>query len=229
MNKRKIPSRCVERLSIYRRALLQDRCVAGPSVFSHQLAFACRLTAAQVRRDLMLIGYSGSPTSGYEVKRLLSSISTLLDPPQMREVAIVGMGHLGRAIAAYLANRLPKIRLSAGFDVNPDKIDATFSGVRCYPVQKMAEVMAERKIGIGILTVPSEAAQVAAEQLVHAGVTGILNFAPVCLHIAKRVHVENIDMTVALEKVAFFACGSQKKKGNIDDHSSTSNIDQTAP
>jgi redox-sensing transcriptional repressor len=229
MNKQKIPSRCVERLSIYRRALLQDRCASGPSIFSHQLAFACRLTAAQVRRDLMLIGYSGSPTTGYEVKRLLSSIGTLIDPPQMREVAIVGMGHLGRAIAAYLANRLPKIRLTAGFDVNPDKIGATFSGVRCHAAQKMAEVMADKNIGLGILTVPAEHAQAAAEQLVHAGVTGILNFAPVCLHIPSRIHVENIDMTVALEKVAFFAFGSQRKKGTIDDHSSTSNIDQTAP
>jgi NADH/NAD ratio-sensing transcriptional regulator Rex len=80
MNKRKIPSRCVERLSIYRRALLQDRRLHGPSIFSHELAFACRLTAAQVRRDLMLIGYSGSPTSGYEVKRLLSSIGALARP-----------------------------------------------------------------------------------------------------------------------------------------------------
>jgi redox-sensing transcriptional repressor len=229
MNKRKIPSRCVERLSIYRRALLQDRRLHGPSIFSHELAFACRLTAAQVRRDLMLIGYSGSPTTGYEVKRLLSSIGALLDPPHMREVAIVGMGHLGRSIAAYLVDRSPKIRLTAAFDVNPDKIGATFSGVPCHSVEKLAEVVSSRGIVIGILTVPPEHAQETAEQLVRAGVTGILNFAPACLHIPEKIHVENIDMTVALEKVGFFACGSHRRKGNIDDHSSTSNIDQTAP
>jgi redox-sensing transcriptional repressor len=229
MNKRKIPSRCVERLSIYRRALLQDQRLHAPSIFSHELAFACRLTAAQVRRDLMLIGYSGSPTSGYEVKRLLSSIGTLLDPPHVREVAIVGMGHLGRSIAAYLVNRSPKIRLTAAFDVNPDKIGVTFSGVPCHPVERLAEVVMAQGIALGILTVPPEHAQEAAEQLVRAGVRGILNFAPACLHIPEKVHVENIDMTVALEKVAFFACGSPRRKGNIDDHSNTSNIDQTAP
>jgi len=81
---------------------------------------------------------------------------------------------------------------------------------------------------LGILTVPAEHAQETAEQLVRAGVTGILNFAPACLHIPEKIHVENIDMTVALEKVGFFACGSHRK-GNINDHSSTSNIDQTAP
>lgn len=229
MNRRKIPSRCVERLSIYRRALLQDRLLHAPSIFSHELAFACRLTAAQVRRDLMLIGYSGSPTSGYETKRLLSSIGALLDPPDVRAVAIVGMGNLGRSIAAYLANRLPKIRLSAAFDVNPDKIGETFNGVLCYSVEQMAEVIPAKGIALGILAVPSEHAQETAEQLVGAGVMGILNFAPACLHIPEKVHVENIDMSVALEKVAFFACGSQRRKGNIDDNSSTSNSNQTAP
>ncbi len=229
MNKRKVPSRCVERLSIYRRALLQDRHLPGSSVFSHELAFACRLTAAQVRRDLMLIGYSGSPTTGYEVKRLLSSIGALLDPPHVREVAIVGMGHLGRSIAAYLVNRSPKIRLTAAFDVNPEKIGVTFSGVPCYGVERLTEVVMDKGIAIGILTVPAQHAQAAAELLVRAGVTGILNFAPVCLHLPERVHVESIDMTVALEKVAFFASGSPRRKGTIDDHSSTSNVDPNAP
>jgi redox-sensing transcriptional repressor len=177
----------------------------------------------------MAIGYSGSPTTGYEVKRLLSSIGSLLDPPDVHEVAILGMGHLGRSIAAYLVNRSPKIRLSAAFDINPDKIGATFSGVPCYSVEKLAEVIAAKHIVLGILTVPPEHAQEAAESLVRTGVKGILNFAPACLHIPEKIHVENIDMTVALEKVAFFACGSHRKKGNIDDHSSTSNIDQTAP
>jgi redox-sensing transcriptional repressor len=229
MNKRKVPARCVERLSIYRRALLQDRRLCGPSVFSHELAFACRLTAAQVRRDLMAIGYSGSPTTGYEVKRLLTSIGTLLDPPDAHEVAILGMGHLGRSIAAYLANRTAKIRLSAAFDISPEKIGATFNGVPCYSVDRLAEVVAGQRIVLGILTVPAEHAQEAAEALVRAGIKGILNFAPACLHIPEKIHVENIDMTVALEKVAFFACGSHRKKGHIDDHSSTSNIDQATP
>ena len=178
MNKRKIPGRCVERLSIYRRALLEDRRLCGPSVFSHELAFACRLTAAQVRRDLMAIGYSGSPTTGYEVKRLLSSIGALLDPPDLHEVAIVGMGHLGRSIAAYLANRLPKLRLSAAFDVNPDKIGATFSGVPCFAVDRVAEIVSTRHVILGILTVPAEHAQTAAEALVRAGVKGISEFRP---------------------------------------------------
>jgi redox-sensing transcriptional repressor len=212
MKKRKISPRSVERLSIYRRALLHNRHEFGPSVYSHQLAHACRLTAAQVRRDLMAIGYSGNPNSGYEVKRLLSSLAAFLDSQETRPVAIVGMGYLGRAIAAFLANRVEKIRLVAAFDVDLDKIGLSFSDVHCYSVRQMAEILNEKGIDIAIITVPAEQAQHVAEQLVAAGVTGILNFAPVVLRLHERIHVENLDMTVTLEKVAFFTRSTARRK-----------------
>jgi redox-sensing transcriptional repressor len=212
MNKRKISTRSVERLSIYRRALLHGKRELGPSVYSHQLAQLCQLTAAQVRRDLMAIGYSGNPNSGYDVQRLLSSLGTFLDSQQTRPVAIVGMGYLGRAIAAFLANRSDKTRLAAAFDVDLDKIGLSFSDVRCYSIRQMAEVLSDKGIDVAIVTVPAEQAQQVAEQVVAAGVTGILNFAPVVLRVPDRIYVENIDMSVTLEKVAFFARASQRRK-----------------
>ena len=212
MKKRKISTRSVERLSIYRRALLHGQHEFGASVYSHQLAHVCQLTAAQVRRDLMAIGYSGNPNSGYDVKRLFSSLAVFLDSQETRAVAIVGMGYLGRAIAAFLANRSHKIRLAAAFDVDLDKIGMIFSDVHCYSVRQMPEILVDKSIDIGIITVPSEQAQHAAEQLVAAGVTGILNFAPVVLHLHERIYVENIDMTVSLEKVAFFARAGGRAK-----------------
>jgi redox-sensing transcriptional repressor len=212
MKRRKISTRSVERLSIYRRALLHSRHEFGPSVYSHQLAQTCQLTAAQVRRDLMAIGYSGNPNSGYDVKRLLNSLAAFLDSQEVRAVAIVGMGYLGRAIAAFLSNRSYKIKLTAAFDVDLDKIGLTFSDVHCYSVRQMQEVLEEKGIDVAIITVPAEQAQHAAEQLVAAGVTGILNFAPVVLRLHERIYVENIDMTVALEKVAFFARRNQRTR-----------------
>jgi len=212
MKKRKISARSVERLSIYRRALLNGAHEFGPSVYSHQLAHSCQLTAAQVRRDLMAVGYSGNPNSGYEVKRLLSSLAAFLDSQETRAVAIVGMGYLGRAIAAFLANRSHKIRLEAAFDVDADKVGHEFSDVHCYSARQMPEVLAEKRIGIAIVTVPAEQAQRVAEQLVAAGVTGILNFAPVVLRLSDRIYVENIDMSVALEKVAFFTRAGQRRR-----------------
>ncbi len=212
MNKRKISPRSVERLSIYRRALQHGKHEFGSSVYSHQLAHACQLTAAQVRRDLMAIGYSGNPNSGYDVKRLLSSLATFLDSGDGRKAAIVGMGYLGRAIAAFLSSRSQEIQLAAAFDVDLDKIGMTFSGVHCHSVRQMQAVLEEGDIDIGIITVPAEQAQQAAEQLVAAGVTGILNFAPTVLRLHDRICVENMDMTVALEKVAFFARRNQRPK-----------------
>jgi len=212
MRKEKISSRSIERLSIYRRALLAGGESFGPTVFSHEMASACQLTAAQVRRDLMAIGYSGSPNTGYEVKRLLKSIAALLDPAEDRGVAIMGMGYLGRAISTYLVSRLPKIHLAAAFDVDPGKIGETYNGVRCYSIKDVGKIAAEHNISLGILTVPGEHAQTAAEGLVGAGITGVLNFAPVCLKLPKNVFVENIDMTVALGKVAFFARGTDRER-----------------
>ena len=215
MNKRKISTRSVERLSIYRRALSHSKHEFGPSVYSHQLAQACQLTAAQVRRDLMAIGYSGNPNSGYEVKRLVTSLAAFLDSQEGRAVAIVGMGYLGRAIATFLANRSHKIRLVAAFDVDLDKIGLSFGEVHCYSVRQMQEVLEDKGIDIGIITVPADHAQHAAEQLVAAGVAGILNFAPVVLRLHERIYVENIDMTVALEKVAFFARQTPRGKKRL--------------
>lgn len=215
MKKRKISTRSVERLSIYRRALMNSAHEFGSNIYSHQLAHSCQLTAAQVRRDLMAIGYSGNPNSGYDVKRLLGSLAAFLDSQQTRPVAIIGMGYLGRAIAAFLATRLNKIHLEAAFDVDADKIGLSFSDVRCYSVRQMAEVLAEKRIDIAIITVPAEQAQRVAEQLVAAGVTGILNFAPVVLHLPERIYIENLDMSVSLEKVAFFARAPQRRKARM--------------
>jgi redox-sensing transcriptional repressor len=212
MKKRKISARSVERLIIYRRALLHSGNDFGSSVYSHQLAHACRLTAAQVRRDLMAVGYSGNPNSGYDVQRLLSSITVFLDSQESRKAAIVGMGYLGRAITAYLSSRSPAIRLVAGFDVDLDKIGLDFGEVHCYSARQMAEVVAEKTIDMGIIAVPAENAQAVADQLVAAGVIGILNFAPVVLHVPEGTHVENLDMRVSLEKVAFFTRLAQRAK-----------------
>jgi redox-sensing transcriptional repressor len=213
MKKSKASTRSVERLSIYRRALIEHQEELGPHVFSHEIAHHCKLTAAQVRRDLMLVGYNGNPNRGYDVQRLISSIARYLDPSLSREVAILGMGYLGRAIAKFLSGRTPKLHLAAAFDIEPTKVDQSFTGVTCYTLERMPEIVREKHIDLGILTVPASAAQEAAMKMVASGITGILNFAPVVLHVPSHVYVESIDMSVALGKVAFFApSGSIRRK-----------------
>jgi redox-sensing transcriptional repressor len=199
-----IPVNTIGRLSLYRR-LLQEQLAAGVrQVYSHQLASLAVSTAAQVRRDLMTIGFAGSPRRGYAIQELVEAINAVLARSIETTAALVGVGNLGRAILAYYANRQP-IRFAAAFDRAAEKTGRMLHGCRCYPVEQMADVVARERIHVGVIAVPAQEAQAVSDQLVLAGVTGILNFAPVRLRVPPGLHVENVDLMMALDRVAYFA------------------------
>lgn len=200
-----IPDKTIGRLSIYRRILNRLLSEDVKNVFSHQLAVMAGVTPAQVRRDIMSIGYSGNPNRGYGVNDLIESIGLSLDDPLGQQVALVGVGNLGRAILTYFSGRRPRLVIVAAFDNDPKKFDRVIQGCRCYNIERLDEVVHELKITIGAITVPSGEAQKVANALVRAGVKGILNFAPVRIQVPLNMYVEDIDMTMALEKVAYFA------------------------
>jgi len=200
-----IPERTVARLSRYRRLLLELEKQGSSSVFSHQLATLAGVTAAQVRRDLMVTGYLGSPTKGYNISELVRSIGAILDAQGPVRAGLVGIGNLGRAILAYFVGRRPNISIVAAFDDDPDKAHRVIHGCWCYPVADMAEIVRDKEIRVGIVAVPASAAQATTDTLVTSGVTGILNFAPVTLVVPAYVYVENVDLAIALEKVSYFA------------------------
>lgn len=200
-----ISDRTIGRLSLYRR-LLRDLLADGEkSIFSHQLAAMAGGTAAQVRRDIMAIGYSGSPVHGYDVEQLLESIGQFLDASQTQNVALVGVGNLGRALLAYFVGRHPTLSIVAAFDVDPAKANRVIHGCRCHPLDDLMRLVKEHDIRLGVISVPAPEAQGVANLLCQAGVRGLLNFAPVRLWVPEHVYVENLDVTMSLEKVAFFA------------------------
>jgi redox-sensing transcriptional repressor len=200
-----IPDKTIGRLSLYRRLLNRINVEGVRSIYSHQLAAMAGVTAAQVRRDIMSIGYSGNPNRGYEVAELIASIGSSLDDPEGQKAALVGVGNLGRAILTYFAGRRPKLSIVAAFDNDPKKYDRVIQGCRCFNIDRLSEVVKDMGITIGAVTVPANDAQRVADQLVRAGVSGILNYAPVRLRVPGAVYVEDIDMTMSLEKVAYFA------------------------
>lgn len=202
---KKASGKTIERLSMYRR-LLQTVGASGQiSIYSHDIAELADVTAAQVRRDLMEIGCPGSRKKGYEVTRLLDAICEFLDNPDVENVALVGVGNLGRALLQFFSAHHPKLKIVAAFDADPKKAGRVICGTRCYAVNEMADVITEQKISVAIVAVPGEAAQATTIELQKAGIKGILNFVPEPLRAAPDVSVENIDMTSALEKVAFMA------------------------
>jgi redox-sensing transcriptional repressor len=207
----KLPEKTVERLSEYRRTLLSYLATGKTHIFSHELAHLHHITAVQVRRDLMFIGYSSMQRKGYDVNELILVIGNILDSKDGLNVAIVGIGNLGRAITTYFTGKRSKLNIIAAFDTDTDKIDRVISGVKCYSMQKLPEVLKEMDIHIAILTVPVDHAVVTAEKLVLAGIKGILNFTTALLNVPSNVYLEEYDMVTSLEKVAYFV----KKHGNV--------------
>lgn len=195
----------IGRLSLYRRALNTLLADGVQHVYSHTLAELTGATAAQVRRDMMAVGCSGNSKTGYRCEDLIRGIGNMLDDQEGQQVALVGVGNLGRAIMAYFAGRRPKLSIAAAFDRDPYKVDRVIHGCRCYPMEKLAEIVADQKITIGIIAVNAVSALDVADALVEAGITGLLNFAPVFVRIPPTVFMEDIDITTSLEKVAYFA------------------------
>jgi redox-sensing transcriptional repressor len=200
-----LPHKTVERLSQYRRALLLILSKEKTHVFSHEIAQMLHITPVQVRRDLMLIGYSGNLRKGYDIKELIDMIGHIIDTDKGQKVVVVGLGNLGKAMISYFKGKRTKLTIVAAFDVNPDKIDRIYDGVPCYHADRITEIMKKENITIGIITVPADQAPAIAETLVLAGAKGILNYSPKPLNVSPYVYLEEYDMITSLEKVAFFA------------------------
>lgn len=200
----KLPGKTVERLSEYRRTLLECLTENRNFIYSHELAARLHITAVQVRRDLMLIGYSSVQRKGYDVRELIETIGNIIDSDNSVNVAVIGIGNLGRAIAGYFKGKRSKLNLVASFDNDPQKINRVISGVKCYSYNDIERIIRELDIKIAILTVPPDFAREISEEAVRFGIKGILNFTTISLNVPSGVYLEEYDMITSMEKVAFF-------------------------
>jgi redox-sensing transcriptional repressor len=211
----KLPERTVERISAYRRSLLNCLAEGKTHIYSHELAQMHHNTAVQVRRDIMFIGYSSMQRKGYDVRELIDVIGNILDSEHGLNVAVAGIGNLGRAITAYFMGKRSKLNIVAAFDVDPSKVNRVISGVKCYSISQMQEVIVDKKISIAIITVPADQAREVAESLYLAGVSGFLNFTTVPLNVSPEVYIDEYDMITSLEKVAYFVKLHQVRKETV--------------
>ena len=205
-----LPERTVERLSEYRRSLLQCLEEGKTHIFSHELAGLHHNTAVQVRRDIMFIGYTSMQRKGYDVRELVDVIGDILDSEKGLNVAVIGIGNLGRAVTTYFVGKRSKLNIIATFDVDTTKIDRVISGVKCYPINRIKEVVEANKISIAIVTVPADSANEVTAQLVEAGIKGVMNFTTVPLDVPDEVYLDEFDMITSLEKVAYFVKSPRK-------------------
>jgi redox-sensing transcriptional repressor len=206
------PYRTIGRLTRYWQTLGDLASEGSTHIYSHLLAAKAQVSAAQVRRDLMILGYTGTPARGYEVNKLKQHIEAYVFPASEQRAAIAGVGNIGLAILKYFTGRRPSLRITASFEMNPDKYDRLIHGCRCYSIEKASEVIREKDITVGVIAVPDREAQYVSNVFVDAGVRGILNFARTPLQTPPGVYVEDIDLAMSMDRVAFFARQSLKSE-----------------
>jgi redox-sensing transcriptional repressor len=200
-----VSRKTVYRLSLYRRLLDSLRASGINNIYSHQLAHMAGVSATQVRRDFMVIGYTGSPNRGYQVDTCLASIESLLDGSLRQDVALVGLGRLGHSLLIHFSGKRPQLRITAGFDTDPTLIGTSIEGCPIFSVAEMEKVVAKNGIRIAVLAVPPEMAQSVANTLVRAGVRSFVDFTGIPLRLPDEVFVDHMDITSSLESAAFFA------------------------
>jgi redox-sensing transcriptional repressor len=163
----------------------------------------------------MVVGYMGSSVHGYEVNALIKSIGQFLDAGPVQRIALVGVGNMGRALLAYFVGRSPRFTIVAAFDSDEHKVGRVIHGCRCHHISELERVLREQEVRMAILAVPALVAEETAAKLCDAGVTGILNFAPVRLWVPRNIYIEDMDMTMALERVAYHAGQGVHKKERL--------------
>lgn len=199
-----IPSATVGRLVTYLRVLTEMEQAGVRATSSEELGAVAHVSAFQVRKDLAYFGRFGTRGAGYTVATLRRELRRILGLTRPWHVAIMGMGRLGQALADYPNFDRKEFLLDAAFDVDAAVIGRRFGEMMVEPVSALTDVVAARGIDLAFLTVPAAAAQGAANQLVAAGVRGILNFAPVVVTAPKGVWVEPVDLSAGLQRLTYY-------------------------
>lgn len=202
----------VKRISLYLRHVEALAEKDQPTVSSQQLGKALGLTDTQVRRDLACFGQFGRPGVGYPVGDLTGQLRAIFGTDRVWNVAVVGVGCLGRALLRYKGFAGKGFRPKAAFDSDAKKVGKKFSEVVIQPMSELTGTIKKGRIRLAILAVPAEAAQDAADRLCRAGIRGILNFAPVILTVPAGVAVIPVDLAVQLEQLSYIVNATGKKK-----------------
>ena len=201
-----IPRKTVYRLSVYLRCLQRLRTNGIRTVSSEALAKVAGVKPTQLRKDLTYFGQFGTRGLGYDVETLARMITDLLGTNSLQPVVLVGVGNLGRALLAYQGFMQEGFEVVGAFDAVVPR-PAPKLAVPLEPMERLETVIHERQVKMAIITVPAPAAQEVANRLVAGGITGILNFAPIVLHVPEEVMVSNVNLAIELENLSYFIHG----------------------
>ena len=203
---RNVPEATVARLATYLRVLTSYAESAGAvstTVSSDELAVAAGVNSAMLRKDLSFLGSYGIRGVGYDVATLTEEIARTLGLTVHRSVALIGVGNLGQALAGYAGFASRGFRIAALVDADPARVGTSIQGMAVRDIADLERIVDEDNITIAVLTTPASAAQDICDRLVAAGVTSILNFAPVVLTVPSHVDVRKVDLAAELQILSF--------------------------
>ena len=204
MSDKEIPNIIVGRLPLYLRSLQRMKKENRQITSSHELGERIGISAAQIRKDLSQFGEFGKQGTGYDIDYLIEQIRRILHIDQEWDIAVIGAGDIGSAVARYkgFANR--GFRVTVIFDSDPGKIGVQIGEFTVQDSAHMVDMIKKTGIRIAMITVPAAKAQQAADQLVKAGIQAILNYAPINLNVPSNVRIQYIDPSIHLQRMTYY-------------------------
>ena len=198
-----ISDKIIKRLLQYRICLIKFQRLGFEKVFSYNLGEEVGVTPEQVRKDFSYFGIKGNKKAGYDIDKLLKAISGIFKRHEDRNIIIVGMGNIGKALTNYKGFPENRIFIVAAFDLDPAKYTKKFI-IPVYHPDKMDKIVKKHKVRIAVIAVPEFAGQEICDKLVSLGIKGILNFSPVILHVPDNVYVNNVRLRSEIESLFYY-------------------------
>ncbi|MCF7929450.1 MAG: redox-sensing transcriptional repressor Rex [Spirochaetales bacterium] len=205
----------IMRLTRYRRVLHKLKSLGFVKVFSNNLGDAIGVTPSLVRKDLSVINMQGNKRGGYQISDLIAALETVLGSNEPKKTVLVGCGRIGIAILEYMDDTQEGIEVLAGFDIHADSINNP-TAIPIYDTSEMTRFIREQEVKIGIIAVPDPAAEDVKDQLLEAGIEGILNFAPVELKCSRNCIIHNINISLEIENLFYLVRMADVTEGCLD-------------
>ncbi len=217
MSETDIPDIVIRRLPLYARELGLLAGEGRDFISSQELGQRLGVTPAQIRKDLSYFGRFGKRGRGYEVVGLRERLRTILGlNGRVKEMVLVGVGRLGRAVLGYAGFRRGGFEVVRVFDSDPRQIGQEVDNHRVADVATLPEYLQRTRVAMGIVAVPAEAAPSVIDMLVSGGVRAILSYAPVTTSVPRGVHLRQIDPVMELESMAYYL--EAPFDGYVEDH-----------
>ncbi len=207
MIKHDIPDIIVSRLPIYLRALRHMQAQKQQTTSSQELGEQVGISAAQIRKDLSQFGEFGKQGTGYNIAFLIGKLREILQVEKVWDVALVGMGDMGHALARYPGFTDRGFRVTMAFDNDPAKIGTQVGEFEVQDMNEIVEAVRKANVRVAMVCVPAAAAQEVTNQLVEGGVKAILNYAPISLSVPEGVRVQYLDPSIGLQRMAYYLNG----------------------